>query len=79
MPGEFEFIEWVRSQAKSHPRLKTIAPGDPVCVEPTGQKVSPFYRITDRAICNYYRRYWSLTNDEKASVAITTVTPRSHA
>jgi hypothetical protein len=42
-----------------HHKLKTIAPGDPVCVESTGQKVSPFYWITDRAICNYYRRYWS--------------------
>ncbi len=42
-----------------HHKLKAIAPGDPVCVEPTGQKVSPFYWITDRAICNYYRRDWS--------------------
>jgi hypothetical protein len=38
--------------------LNAIAPGDPVCVEPTGQNVSPFYRITGRSRCDYYRRYW---------------------
>ncbi|WP_442509393.1 hypothetical protein SH528x_000962 [Novipirellula sp. SH528] len=42
-----------------HRKLKNIAPGDPVCVEPTGEEVSPFYWITGWAICNYYRRYWS--------------------
>jgi hypothetical protein len=40
-------------------KLKTIAPGDPVCVEPTGRRASPFYWITEQAICDYYRRYWA--------------------
>ena len=39
-------------------KLRTIAPGDPVCVEPTGNDKSPFYWITSRSNCNYYRRYW---------------------
>jgi hypothetical protein len=39
--------------------LKTIGPGDPVCVEATGQGVSPSYQITARSICNYYCRDWS--------------------
>ena len=41
-----------------HHSLRNIAPGDPVVVNPTGRKTSPFYWISASAPCTYYRRYW---------------------
>lgn len=40
-------------------KLKTLAPGDPVCVEETGSSRHPFYWITELSTCNYYERYWA--------------------
>ena len=41
-----------------HHKLRTIAPGDPVVVHPTGNQTSPYW-ITERATCHYFRRYWA--------------------
>ncbi|MCA8988556.1 MAG: hypothetical protein KDA78_12985 [Planctomycetaceae bacterium] len=44
--------------------LRTIAPGDPVCVDPTENQQSPFYWITARASCQYFSREWNPPSDE---------------
>ena len=39
--------------------LRNIAPGDPVCLEPPADHASPYgLLITDRAPCQYFRKYW---------------------